>query len=187
MSVGPSRKTAVAPPLAEAEADAPGATPAFDRFYRNEFHAVVGLAYALSGSRLAAEELAQDAFLAAHQRWDRISAYDSPRAWVRRVVTNAARSRLRRRVAETKALARWFRQRIDRPDELPENDERFWREARALPEMQSKCVVLRYWEDFDVSEIAGVLECAESTVRVHLHRGRRRLAERLGCDPVEEP
>ncbi len=46
----------------------------FDDFYRSEFPAVVGLAYALSGSRAGAEDLAQEAFLAAHSNWGRIGS-----------------------------------------------------------------------------------------------------------------
>ena len=51
----------------------------FEIFYRREYVGVVALAYALSGNRHAAEDLAQDGFLAAHRRWDEISRYDQPR------------------------------------------------------------------------------------------------------------
>ena len=78
----------------------------FEDFYGREYLAVVGLAYALSGSRWGAEDLAQEAFLAAHRDWDRIGAYDQPGAWVRRVVANLSVSGFRRRAAEAKALAR---------------------------------------------------------------------------------
>ena len=57
----------------------------FDVFYQREFRPVVGLAYALSGSRIAAEDLAQEAFIAAHQQWEKVGRYESPGAWVRRV------------------------------------------------------------------------------------------------------
>jgi DNA-directed RNA polymerase specialized sigma24 family protein len=67
---------------------------------------VVGLAYALSGSRWGAEDLAQDAFLAAHRDWERIGSYEHPGAWVRRVVANLSVSMFRRRATEARALAR---------------------------------------------------------------------------------
>ena len=44
----------------------------FEAFYLREYAAVVRLAYALSGSRLAAEDIAQDAFLRAFSDWDHI-------------------------------------------------------------------------------------------------------------------
>jgi RNA polymerase sigma-70 factor (ECF subfamily) len=45
--------------------------------------------------------------------------------------------------------------------------------------MQRAAVVLYYWEDRPVAEIARVLEVSESTVKQHLHRARHRLAELL--------
>jgi DNA-directed RNA polymerase specialized sigma24 family protein len=60
----------------------------FEAFYHREVRSVVGLAYVLSGSGRAAEDLAQDAFLKAYRHWDRISSYDDPGGWVRRVVSN---------------------------------------------------------------------------------------------------
>lgn len=78
----------------------------FEALYRREFAGVVALAYVLSGSNAAAEDLAQEAFVAAHRRWNEISRYDDPGAWVRKVVSNMAVSTIRRRVAEAKALHR---------------------------------------------------------------------------------
>jgi RNA polymerase sigma-70 factor (ECF subfamily) len=151
----------------------------FDELYRSDFTDVVGLVYALSGSRYAAEELAQDAFLAAHRNWDRVSGYDDPGAWVRRVAVNRAVSRARRRAAEARSLLRLASQR-PLPDPLPEDADAFWRAVRALPARQAQVIALHYLEDRSVKDIAVVLDCAEATVRVHLHRGRAGLARALG-------
>lgn len=78
----------------------------FARFFRAEYPAVVSLVYGLSGSRAAAEDVAQEAFLRAHRDWRRVESMDSPEGWVRRVAMNLARSRWRRLRAETMALAR---------------------------------------------------------------------------------
>ncbi len=74
----------------------------FDAFYDREVRSVIGLAYVLSGSRTAAEDLAQDAYLVVYRHWDRVAQMDDPRAW--RVVANRSISVGRRRVAETRAL-----------------------------------------------------------------------------------
>jgi DNA-directed RNA polymerase specialized sigma24 family protein len=55
----------------------------------------VGLLHGLLGSRVVAEELAQETFLVAYREWDRISRLDNPRAWVRRVAINQRGSFLR--------------------------------------------------------------------------------------------
>jgi RNA polymerase sigma-70 factor (ECF subfamily) len=149
----------------------------FEDFYRKEFPSVVGLAYALSGSRWVAEELAQDAFIAAHRNWARIGAYDQPGAWVRRVVTNLSVSTIRRRIVEAKALVR-LRER-HAPSERPTGDVEFWDAVRSLPRRQSQVVALHYLEDLSVADIAEVLEMAAGTVKKHLHDGRRELARRL--------
>lgn len=158
----------------------------FESFYRQEFRDVVGLAYALSGSRLGAEDLAQEAFVAAHQRWDRISGYDKPGAWVRRVVANLAISGFRRKAAEAKALARLAGQRHRPLPELDTEDEDFWRNVRRLPDQQAKAIALFYIEDRSVADIAEILECSPATAKVHLHRGRRTLAKRLGLEVSNE-
>jgi RNA polymerase sigma-70 factor (ECF subfamily) len=170
-------EAAGAGPLDDVDAAGDGVT--FEELYRRDFTAVVGLVYALSGSRHAAEELAQDAFLAAHRQWGRIRDYDDPGAWVRRVAVNRAVSVARRRAVEARALVRLSGQR-PLPDPLPEDAEAFWRAVRRLPTRQAQAVALHYLEDRPVKDIAVVLDCAEATVKVHLHRGRQALAAALG-------
>lgn len=158
----------------------------FEDFYAREFASVVGLAYALSGSRAAAEDLAQEAFLAAHRRWDRVREYERPDAWVRRVVANLSVSVFRRRVVEMKALARMA---FGSPSTLPElspEDLEFWRAVRSLPRRQAQTIALHYLEDLPVAEIALVLGTAEGTVKKHLHDGRLALADRLKVEEDEE-
>jgi len=158
----------------------------FESFYRREFREVVGLAYALSGSRLGAEDLAQEAFIAAHERWDRIGGYDKPGAWVRRVVANKAISGFRRKAAEAKALARLAGQRHQPLPEMEPVDEEFWRMVRKLPDRQAQSIALFYIEDLPVAEIAEILDCAPSTAKVHLFRGRQALAKKLGLEVANE-
>jgi len=160
----------------------------FDRFYEREFRSVVGLAYALSGSRAASEDLAQEAFIAAHRNWDRVGVYDKPEAWVRRVVSNLSVSTFRKRATELKALTRLagFRTESSVLPELPLEAEEFWSNVRKLPKRQAQAIALHYLEDRPIVEIAEILECAPNTVKVHLHNGRKRLANRLGVDMGDE-
>ncbi len=153
----------------------------FDSFYKREVSAVVGLAFVLSGSRSGAEDLAQEGFLAAYRQWDRISGYDDPGAWVRRVVANHAVSTIRRRTAEMKALLR-----LNRPTfellEVPVESAYVWEEVRRLPKRQAQVVVLRYFDSQQISQIAQILECSENTVKTHLLRAKKTLARRIQGD-----
>lgn len=158
----------------------------FDDFYRCEYGRALALAYALCGDRGAAEDTVQEAFLAAHQSWERIGRYDKPGAWVRRVVVNQSRSGYRRRGREAAALARAAASRGAVGDGEQVDPDRFWAEVRRLPTQQARAVALRYVDDLEIAEIAEILECAGSTVRVHLHRARRTLAGRLSLTGDDE-
>lgn len=162
------------------------APEAFEDFYGREYLAVVGLAYALSGSRWGAEDLAQEAFMAAHRDWDRIGLYDKPGAWVRRVVANLSVSAFRRRAAEAKALARVpFGREASLPD-LADADPEFWAAIRSLPRRQAQVAALFYLEDRSVADIAEILDVTLGTVKRHLHDGRQTLARRLRTDEEDE-
>lgn len=151
----------------------------FDRFYDREYEAVLALARVMTGDRTAAEDLAQDAFVAAYQKWDTIQ---QPSAWIRTVVANRSKSWFRKRYREAKAILR-----LRAPDPAPAADlqaetENFWDTVRALPGRQAQAVALFYLEQMTAAQIGTILGCSESTVRVHLTRGRRTLAQRLDAE-----
>jgi RNA polymerase sigma factor (sigma-70 family) len=164
----------------------------FDGLYRAEWPAIVALGWSLTGSWATAEELAQDAFVDAYRRWDEVGRLDRPGAWVRRAVINRSASVHRHRAVERRGLARWSsRGQVDADVRSSDRtgsaatdrvgDPAFWAAVRALPERQMACVTLHYLEDRSVAEIAEVLDCKAATVKVHLHRARQSLAERLGA------
>jgi DNA-directed RNA polymerase specialized sigma24 family protein len=107
------------------------AAEGFEAFYVREYQAVVRLAYALSGSRLAAEDIAQDAFLRAFRDWDHIR---QPSAWVRKVTVRRAGWTVHRRLLEATAVARVLAGRGPVVAELPEEDAEVWRAVRAPAE-----------------------------------------------------
>jgi len=122
----------------------------------------------------------------AHRRWDSISGYHDPGAWVRKVAMNKARSRLRRRGAEARAYARHVGRERLLPAEMPEPADHFWAEVRRLPRQQAKVVALHYLDDRPVDEIATILGISAGTVKTHLHRARATLAGRLRIPDSQE-
>jgi RNA polymerase sigma factor (sigma-70 family) len=149
----------------------------FDVFYRRELPRLVAFAAALSGSA-SADDIAQEAMLAAYRRWETVARLDVPAAWVRRVCANRSVSTLRHRAVEARALLRLGSRRAE-PEPLAEEHELFWSEVRTLPRRQAQVIALHYIYDVGVIEIAATLGCAEGTVKVHLSRGRAALAQRL--------
>jgi RNA polymerase sigma factor (sigma-70 family) len=158
----------------------------FEDVYLREFASVFALAYVLSGSRWAAEDIAQDAFVVAHRQWGRIGGYDDPGAWVRRVAANLAVSAVRRRLAEARALVRLAGRQREQPyAALPAQDGDLWRAVRRLPRRQAQVVALVALGDLSTAEVASTLGCSQRTVQVHLQKARATLAVRLGL-PAEE-
>jgi RNA polymerase sigma factor (sigma-70 family) len=152
----------------------------FEEFYEAHYASAVRLAAALVGRWAVAEELAQDAFVALHVRWDRVSEYDSPEGWMRRVIVNRAVSSLRRRSIEARLWLRLANERHH--DDEPMIDQELWRLVAALPKRQAQVTALCYIEGLTVAEIATVLACEEPTVRTHLRRARMALADGLGIE-----
>jgi RNA polymerase sigma-70 factor (ECF subfamily) len=158
----------------------PAAGGAFDAFYRGNYASVVRLAYSLCGSLQIAEELAQEAFVTAHQRWERLGGFDRPDLWVRRVVINRSISFRRREATERRALEQLHdRDATGTTVDLPIGDAELWAALRELSPRQAEALALFYVEDQPISEVAKILGLGEETVKTHLKRGRAALAERL--------
>jgi len=177
--------TAEATPAGAKPAEAPPTVEAvlshFDDFFTAEYPRLVGLLTAMTGNRTVGEDLAQEAMVRAHQRWERVSRYDVPAAWVRRVAINLAHNNRARRRSEKRALARLAGERPTWEVELGRDDGRdhFWSVVRSLPRRQAAAVTLHYLEDRPVTEVANILGCAEGTAKAHLHKGRATLAKLL--------
>ena len=151
----------------------------FEEFYRSQRRPLLRLAWSLTGRRDMAEEAVQDVMVTVHERWSKISAYDRPGAFARRVLLNDLTSTARRKRAEQRANARSQQGRVNTQPAVEPPDPVVWEALRALPERQAQAVALHYLDDLPLADIAEVLGVTEGTVKVHLHRGRLALAERL--------
>jgi RNA polymerase sigma-70 factor (ECF subfamily) len=125
--------------------------------------------------RARAEDITQDAFVELLRRWRKISRYDRPGAWVRRIAVRMAIREVRRERRRPEVELGAAQPTVAEPA-----DADLRRAIRSLPPMQRATVVLFYFEDRPTAELADILGCSDATVRVHLHRARKRLAEILG-------
>jgi RNA polymerase sigma-70 factor, ECF subfamily len=150
----------------------------FEAFYREEYPAVVALVYGLTGTAWSAEDLAQEAFLRAHNDWTRVGGMEAPSAWVKRVALNLAVSRYRRFRSEAAATLR-LTSDVTSVQPPTAESQAFWEEVRRLPRRQSQVLALRYIDDLSVAEIAEVLQVADGTVKALMHQARKRLGRQL--------
>ena len=147
----------------------------YDWYFRACFPPVARTVFLMVHDRELAEDVTQEALYRMLTHWRTVSTYERPEAWVRRVAIRIAVRELQRRAA------RADKERLAQPvayDQLPDPD--VARAVAQLAPMQRAAVVLFYWEDRPVHEIAELLEVSESSVKQHLFRARHRLATLLG-------
>lgn len=143
-------------------------------FFRAEFPGVLRTVFLILHDRGRSEDVTQEAFIQLLTQWKKVSRYERPDAWVRRVAIRQAvrmmkRDRTRSELERADAVA-------PEPD-LPDVD--LARAVQRLPAMQRVAVVLFYFEDRPIAEIADILDISDGSVKVHLHRARQRLAALL--------
>ena len=146
-------------------------------FYLAEFPQVVRTSYLIVHDRQGAEDVAQEAFIQLLAHWAKVSKYERPEAWVRRVAIRiAARSARREQRRPTVEHGS-----VSTPDFAPQ-DLDLLMAIKRLPARQRAAVALFYFEDLPLSEVADILGCSHATAKVHVFKARSRLAELLGLE-----
>jgi RNA polymerase sigma-70 factor (ECF subfamily) len=141
-------------------------------------------AYLIVHDAAAAEDVAQDAFLAAIDALDRFDRRRPFGPWLHRIVANRAidwarREGLRRRVdAEREGEA----ERAPVPQPGREIDEGVMAALAELPADQRAVVVLRHLLEYSPGEIARMLDLPRGTVNSRLRRALDRLGELLEAE-----
>ncbi len=157
----------------------------FDEFYRGTSRRLLHYAYALTGDLSEAQDLVQEVYVRAWQRWRRISAYDSAESWLRLVLARLATDRWRRLASFRSAMTRSGPERfVDGPGD---DTVVLVRALRRLPESQRRAIALHYLYDLSVDDIAMETSVATGTVKSWLSRGRAALAEVLSTEASEVP
>ncbi|HZC71696.1 MAG TPA: sigma-70 family RNA polymerase sigma factor [Jatrophihabitans sp.] len=147
------------------------------QLFQQHYLGLVRLAMRLVDDQETAEDLVQDVFLglAGHE-----GAVTEPERYLRHAVVNRCRSALRRRRVARLFLAG---RRPDEPatglDEVAERDadrQHILRAISRLPTRQREVVVLRYYEDLSVAQIASILNISPGAVSSALNRALAALA-----------
>lgn len=163
-----------------------GPEPAFVALVNRESAGLVAASTAIVGSRHVAEELVQECFLRAANRWDTVGSLDRPGAWMRKVVVNESISQLRRRDAEARSMSKVTAQTrpdghvVDLADELPDTE--LWSAVRNLPNDQAQAVALRYVGDLTTGDVAEALGISVGAVNSLLFRARQQLRRTLSAE-----
>jgi RNA polymerase sigma-70 factor (ECF subfamily) len=148
--------------------------------YAASYSRLVGQVGAVCGDRHEAEEAVQEAFVRLMGRWPKVSRYDDPEAWVRKVALRQISNRRRKALNGLKAALRH-----GPPPDVPEPTPAAVdaeRALAALPEQQRAVVVLHRL-GLDAEQVADALGVPVGTVKSRLARARAALSPLLREDP----
>ena len=156
-----------------------------DRFIADMFRAqgvsLVRLARLFVDDRNAAEDLVQEAFIRLARSARRIEDPARAPAYLRSIVLNLARDHNRRGLVSLRHRSPIRDVQVGVDEELAvRDDQRQVLDAlRELPARQRTCLVLRYYDELGIDDIAATLGVSRNSVKTHLQRGLDRLEARL--------
>ena len=180
-----------------------GPSPEFERLLAGVIDRAYGTAYHLTRSSHDAEDLVQEAALAAFRNFHQFQAGTNFWAWFMRILTNAFFGSLRKKkrrpqtttiedvdplyMMDAAERAGWSTQYADPAGEIISRmgEERVSAAIGALPGEFRVVCTLYFMNDAPYQEIADMLEVPVGTVRSRLHRGRRLLQKALWESAVE--
>ena len=160
-----------------------GDAAAFETLYERYQNLIVRTAALITGSRQEGEDLAQECFI---RCWQQIGTLRDParlKSWMLTILTRSAWRSDRKRRREVPVECLWEDGTAESSLEIllqQEEQRRLYRAVRALPEKQRTIVVLYYFNDLPVREIARITGCLEGTVKSRLFGARRTLRKALG-------
>jgi RNA polymerase sigma-70 factor (ECF subfamily) len=162
-----------------------GDKAAFAELFTRYEGRIFGYVYRMVGDRAWAEDIAQEAFIQAHQHLNRLGPPYDFKSWVYRIAGNMALDGLRRYRhqvplpdwdgGEATGLEPADQRREGAPEDqagLAEVRAAVWRTIHQLPDNHRQILVLREIDGLSYNEIAGVLDLSLDNVRVMLHRAR---------------
>jgi len=156
----------------------------FDAFYLGTHRRVLHQMYAMTGNLADAQELVQEAYARAWQRWSTVAEYDEPEAWVRTVAWRLAASRWRKAKNGMAAMLRHGP--AEHAPEPSVDNVALVAALKAIPEAQRRAIVLHHLGGMSVAEVAHETGSPEGTVKARLSRGRAALAELLADNSLAE-
>lgn len=159
-----------------------GDTSAVEHFVQTYQQELYRLALSILDDSNEAEEVTQEALLAALRALDAFHGASSFKTWLFSITVNICRTRLQRhkRQDQLKQIMDGILKRQPAPSVEEraiqnESNEALWRAIHGMNEKHRIPIVLRYYHDLSVAEIANILQIPEGTVHSRLNTARRLL------------
>ena len=157
----------------------------FQRLYDSAFPVLFRVAFRITSSREAAEDLCQESFFRLYEKNMVFPNQEEAKYWLIRVVKNAALNYSKRKERERRAYQRAFREDVRREESgegllvKKETTVEIQEALKKLPENLRMVLVFKEYAEMNYKEIGRVLGISEGNVKVRVFRARERLAALL--------
>jgi RNA polymerase sigma-70 factor (sigma-E family) len=154
----------------------------FEAFVAGATDVLFRTGYLMTSDAAGTEDLVQETLLRVARQWRRVRAMEQPVGYARRILVNLVIDGAERRTRQRAELA----PRSAAAEPADDDTIRALRGVEDLAELRwalsqlpvriRAVLVLRYWADLPVADVADMLGCSEGTVKSTASRGARRLA-----------
>lgn len=164
----------------------------FRRLYETVFPILFRVAYRITSSEEAAEDLCQEAFFRLHEKNMVFPSPDEAKYWLIRVVKNAALNYAKRKVRERRAYQRAFREDTRKEETgesillKKETRQEVLEALDKLPENLRIVLILKEYGELNYKEIGRSLGISEGNVKVRVFRARERLTGILNAETFKD-
>lgn len=164
----------------------------FDEIVAGHQERITWLVHRLLGWSGEVEDVVQNVFLRVLEKLHGFRGESSLSTWLTTIAVNECRAHRRRNRLRLRKLFRLWQARRGRCEGEPQPDQiethaEVRRAVRALPHNYREPIVLRYFEELSIAEIAEILGLSINAVEVRLARARRKLKESLSNHIEMEP
>lgn len=160
----------------------------FEELVSSRYNALLRCAYLLSGDRESARDLVQGALTKVYAKRLGLREPAAMEQYVRRCIVTTHISAWRQhrgREISYETPPEDGREHTDHAGGVDTSLD-VWRALRALPRRQRTAIVLRYFEDLPIAEVARLMGCTEASVKTHTSRGLARLRADIGADDTDQ-
>ncbi len=148
-------------------------TQEFENIYHRYKQLLFRIAYSYVKNAEDAEDLVQEAFMKRLYKAPMFLSEEHEKRWMIRIIVNLSKNHV---------MSFWHRKRVameELPDQVAADlggtEKDLWQEVLALPDKYKISMYLHYYEGYTCKEIAEILNCKESAIKMRLKKGRELL------------
>ena len=150
-----------------------------DRLINQYGNSVLRMSYIILKDYDLAQDVVQDTFIQVIKKYNTLKNKESEKAWIMKIATNQCKNQLR---------SQWFKKIIsyeeeqeleNKTTEMEIKEDRILKYIYELKEKYKEVILLYYYQEMSIKEIASALEKKESNIQQLLKRAREQLKRRM--------